>query len=497
MKSLQKLREKIKKSKYWLIIPVTSFVVLVALGIGGLSVRAVGQTLPPVALPSGDTVQVNCSGGKVAVAGADTASATLKCLTPPIIQSLTGVSQGATLSGIAYIEAKISGGSSAITEVGFSLQQNGNTVHTWTEKQAPYFYYGDTGGKGNGWDTKKTADGNYTLVVKATNADNMSSTFNVSFSVKNVVVAPTPTTAPKPTATVAPTTPPTGGTKGVCGESMDEWHPPVVTGADGQPCNTGHEHGDAPPAWITAAGYSVKFKGVFNTSDIENTTKHTAMKGFTARFSNVDVYFRVHAASNPGDRIARYHSYEVWARDAAGGVSHWQGWYNSGDPVKDRVPRRTGIETDVRPVILVVDQQSYDQGIRCEQWYGFTAEWSWDFGWTICNSTTLFYPGESLDPYNQATWQRSPDNSLGTTRRLEAAWYSNRPHPTGKFVTTQFGEIVSGMSDARCSGTSTKFGVTYKNVCLEQYIAPTMTQVAFPNNAVQKTFDSRGVKLPN
>jgi hypothetical protein len=237
------------------------------------------------------------------------------------------------------------------------------------------------------------------------------------------------------------------------------------------------------------------FHGHFNTSAIENTTKHAAMKGFIARFSNVDLYFRVHAASNPLDRMARYHSYEVWARDPSGGVSHWQGWYNSGDPVTDRIVRRSGVESSVRPVMLVVDETSAAQGINCEQWYGFTSEWSWDFGWTICGATTYYTPGENATATDQSTWK--PTGSLGGTRRLEAAWYINRAHPTGKFYATQFGELVSGPSDARCTATTTKFGTTYQNICLDQYIAPTMQQVAFPNNAVQKTFDTTGVKLPN
>jgi hypothetical protein len=65
----------------------------------------------------------------------------------------------------------------------------------------------------------------------------------------------------------------------------------------------------------------------------------------------------------------------------SGAVSHWQGWYNTGDLVADRFPRRAGSETSTCPVMLVVDQTSYDQYIRCEQWYANTAEWSWDFGW--------------------------------------------------------------------------------------------------------------------
>jgi hypothetical protein len=301
-----------------------------------------------------------------------------------------------------------------------------------------------------------------------------------------------------PTPTPTPTPGPVPG-KGVCGESEDVWHPPVVTGPDGKPCNTGHEHGDAPPSWIAAAGYKVSFVGGFNTSALENTAKHAAMKGFSAKFGNTDVYVRVHAASNPLDRMARYHSYEAWARDPSGNVSHWQLWYNTGDPVKDRIPRRQGVEPSQRPIMLVVDQTSWDQGIRCEQWYTGPGEpqWGWDLGWTICNATTLYVPGESLSASDQRTWKLAPDGSLGGTRRLEAAWYSNRPHPTGKFYSTQFGEIVSGPTDARCSQTTTKFNVTYPNVCLEQYIAPTMQQVAFPGNALQKTFNTTGVKIPN
>ncbi len=315
-----------------------------------------------------------------------------------------------------------------------------------------------------------------------------------------VGATPTPTPASTATPTPAPTVaPPPSSDKGICGELINEWHPPVITGSDGKSCATGHDHGDAPPDWIKAAGYNSQFIGLFNTSAQENVAKHSAMKGFSTNFNGVEVYFRVHAASNPLDRSARYHSYEVWARDPSGGVSHWQGWYNTGDPIQDRFPRRQGVEINTRPVMLVVDQTSWDQGIRCEQWYANTAIWSWDFGWTICNSTTLYVKGEHLDPANQARWLLAPDATKGGTRRLEAAWYNNttRPHPTGKFVATQFGDIVSGTTDARCTGTTVKFGVAYPNVCLEQYIAPTMAQVAFPNNAVQKNFDTTGVKIPN
>jgi hypothetical protein len=233
---------------------------------------------------------------------------------------------------------------------------------------------------------------------------------------------------------------------------------------------------------------------------MENTAKHAAMKGFLARFNDTDVYFRIHAASNVLDRAARFHSYEVWARDPSGGVSHWQGWYNSGVPVADRVPRTLG-DPGRRPVILAVDLASWDAEIRCEQWYASTASWSWDFGWTICGINALFYPGEN-DQQDPAFGKAPPEGAgVGNVRRLEAAWYGSsmagRESPTGAFWATQFGEIVSGPTDPRCSQMSNQFGETYVNICLDQFIAPTIVPVTYPNNAVQKVFDAEGVHAPN
>jgi hypothetical protein len=306
---------------------------------------------------------------------------------------------------------------------------------------------------------------------------------------------------PDPSTTAAPAVhgmnhAPQHGDVGACGESMNSWHPLMIDG-----CATGHEHGDAPPSWIAQAGYTASFHGDFNTSPTEHTRKHAGMKGFLTRFADVDIYFRVHASSNVLDRSARYHSYEVWARDPSGGVSRWQGWYNSGDPLVDRFPRRRGVEPEKRPAILVVDQTSWEQGIQCEQWYANTASWSWDFGWTICGINALYYPGEG-EEQDQRFWRAPPGQpGVGTLRRLEAAWYdtsSGRTHPVGQFWATQFGEIVAGPDDPRCSDTTAKFGETYPNVCLEQYIAPTMQQVAYPNiNAEQRQFDATGVQVPN
>jgi hypothetical protein len=249
------------------------------------------------------------------------------------------------------------------------------------------------------------------------------------------------------------------------------------------------------------AGYTVAFDqhGGFhgNTSPTENTAKHAAMKGFSATMKGVDLYFRVHIASNVLDRMARYHSYEIWARDPSGAVSHWQGWFNSGDPVADRISRMLP-DPGRRPVVLVVDEASLAMQIGCEQWYASTAIWSWDFGWTVCGTTTVYYPGEN-EQTGQEHW-RPTGLSGAEARRLEAAWYNGsygRIHPVGRFWATQFGEGVTGPNDPRCSQSSTKYGVTYQNICLEQYIAPTMIEVAFPDNAVQKPFGAPGLRLPN
>jgi len=326
-----------------------------------------------------------------------------------------------------------------------------------------------------------------------------------------VTASPTirPTVTPRPTTSTSPSPTPTATTMsgmGKCGEPMDRWHAPVYNG-----CETGHEHGDPPSSWILAAGYNPMFHGHFNTSAAENSIKHTSMKGFSTRMDGVDIYFRTHFASNPQERFGAYHSYEVWTRDASGSVSHWQGWNYSGRPTSnlERFARRSeNGDPGVRPIILVTDQTSLDQGIGCEQWYASTASWSWDFGITICGSTTVYQRNleqTAADAFNQSIWRLTGD--LGLTRRLEAAWYGpnsqyspNRGNPPKDraFWTTQFGRIVSGPNDPICTGTSVGLdGVTYNNVCLEQYIASTMTSVEFPGNAVQKTFSGTGVMVPN
>jgi len=94
-----------------------------------------------------------------------------------------------------------------------------------------------------------------------------------------------------------------------------------------------------------------------------------------------------------------------------------------------------------------------------------------------------------------STW--IPTGNLNTVRRIELSWYANRAHPTGTFYSTQWGEIVSGPNDARCGQPRTFGSKSYTTLCIEQYIAPSMTTIQFPDNSIQKNYPSQGVKLPN
>jgi hypothetical protein len=250
-----------------------------------------------------------------------------------------------------------------------------------------------------------------------------------------------------------------------------------------------------------------------NTSAQENTAKHAAMKGFLADFQDYaggtqQVYFRVHMATNVLDRMARYHSYEVFMQDAAGGVSHWQGWFNSGDPVNDRFIYNGANDPGRRPIVLVQDETTFPK-VKNEHWYvRAAAPWNWDFAWTV-DATTYWYANESQNT-ELSSWK--PTGRLGTVRRFEPAWYGpdsriaptrSKAAPKGRtFYATQFGEIVSGPRSARCSGTTTLYGVTYENECLSQFIATTARAVehTVPGGTPrERVFPGigLGVKLPN
>ncbi|MGB2567690.1 hypothetical protein ACPFP2_04440 [Micromonospora citrea] len=80
----------------------------------------------------------------------------------PRITAVTGVAEGATLSGTARIEAQTSG---QVDRVEFALA--GPSAVRWTERQTPYHFMGNTGATVTGWNAAEAKEGAYTLAVRA------------------------------------------------------------------------------------------------------------------------------------------------------------------------------------------------------------------------------------------------------------------------------------------------------------------------------------------
>lgn len=280
---------------------------------------------------------------------------------------------------------------------------------------------------------------------------------------------------------------------GTCGESNDTWHPAIVDG-----CATGHEHGDAPPAWVTASAWQPAFTHAGNTpGENELSHKHSAFKGHFLTDSGVTVYGVFHLDFNPGGHVNRFHSYQIWALDPQGGVSHWSGWFNFGAtpnnfpetwPTGPQVRRIHCDNTDVRPIMAVNDEGCGP--VQFESWYSRAGAAPWDVGFNI--KATYYLGGDPSDP---GTW--SPIGQMNDVRRFEAAIYPDRLVQRGTFWLTQFREPVSGPNDPLC-GTQRQVGErSYTRICLEQYVAPTMIPVTFPGNSRQATYSMAGVVLPN
>jgi hypothetical protein len=327
----------------------------------------------------------------------------------------------------------------------------------------------------------------------------------------NTPVAPT-STPPPPTASATPTehhhhptaTPATRPSSTpvanqLCPEELHDphnWHPPVHSSG----CYYGHEHGDAPPAWVQSSGWLAMFSHPGNTPN-ENVLKHSSFKGFTLRDDGIDLYVIMHLDTNPNGHSSRFHSYQAWARDASGGISYWDLWADFGQENNTgpnlRWDENCGGNTEIRPIMAVLYPQC---DFTFESWYSRAGapEWGWDFGFNV---KPQYYNGPSVgvssDPDLAAMSTWLPTGQWNDVRRIEAAWYAFRQHPTGRFYSTQWGEIVSGPTDPQC-GTQRTFGSkTYEVLCLEQYIAPTMTTFSFPGNSVQKEYNFTGVRLPN
>ena len=309
-------------------------------------------------------------------------------------------------------------------------------------------------------------------------------------------IAYTPTPAPTlaPTATVAPTVAPTAipPTATPAHDHADmAWHAP---GAHGD--RPYHEHGDAVPAWVTAAGYSPTYDHVGGTPNENHAYyKHTGFKGWAGRFNNVDWYGVFHLDFNPGGHSGRFHSYQLWLRDSTGAVSHMHGWldFGTGNNTGSNLIVTCGVDSGIRPIIKV---NQAGCPVQFENWYARAGQAGWmaDFGFNI--DPNYFAGG---DPTNPATWtSRDGEGWHNLNRRIEFAWYANRSAQRGEFWTTQFGNVVSGPNDAACGSTVAVGEKSYTVVCLKQVIQPTLPAIQFPGNSVQRTFpEGNGVLLPN
>jgi hypothetical protein len=300
---------------------------------------------------------------------------------------------------------------------------------------------------------------------------------------------------------------------------MVHWHP---AGAhDG--LNV-HEHGDAPPVWTdewsrTQFGHPVIWGGDESTPN-ENILRHQAYKGFhfpASSTGGTELYIRHHSMSNPHGRSAAFHSYEVYARDATGNVSFWQGWQFYGYPEfrSQRMTRRheepgfEGFPGRDRFFIGAPDEVDWAAFNRCEHWSGHGGLWSWDISVTICGSTGFFTYDEHLnDPMNMATWK--PTGSLGATRRLQVTHYGpDNPHAGGvQLPWDHWFCAVKAPTEDRLAGAIPVWqyseAVDGPDACpdgwLPQYVASTFSKIGVYfviGNTQEKTFDVTGVTLPN
>lgn len=325
---------------------------------------------------------------------------------------------------------------------------------------------------------------------------------------------PATTASPTPVATVS-TQP--NNTK----QPSQYWHPPGSH--DG--LNV-HEHGDAPPEWANDFsqknfGHPVMFGGDEATPN-ENVLKHQAYKGFLMRASGVDIYIRYHNMSNPHDRSGPFHSYEIYAKDASGKVSFWQGHEFVGYPEQrsQRMTRRNeqpghdnenGIDWPGRGQFIVaapdlVDWKNY---LRCEQWYKHAGLWSWDVSVTICGASTYYTVDEhKTNVADMNTWH--PTGDVGGSRRLEISHYGpTNPRVQGANLPTDKWFCVNKTpKENRMLGLTPTWevgeAISGPNACpagwLPQYISSSFPSKGIyfeTGNTAEKDFDTKGVTIPN
>src|SRR5690606_13682711 len=150
---------------------------------------------------------------------------------------------------------------------------------------------------------------------------------------------------------------------------------------------------------------------------------------------------RLHMASNPHERATQFHSYEMYARDASGSVSLWQGWLDFGPAPENRDTHSDGPTHDLVPKydpanhIIGWDDGNnryYDRSFRefetgREFWYAqFSTEAGWDpvFLIDIYDPATYMNPDtEHVDPMNRELWHATGE--YGLDRRVRVRWIVN------------------------------------------------------------------------
>jgi hypothetical protein len=310
-----------------------------------------------------------------------------------------------------------------------------------------------------------------------------------------VAPAPTPTATPLPptatpvpaTATPLPPTPTAAPPTATPGMDMIDmlWHAP---GAHGD--RPFHEHGDAPPAWLTDAGITPMFTHQGGTVG-ENIPywKHTGFKSFTGTFNGQAWYAILHQDFNPAGRASRFHSYQLWVKDSTGAISHISGWndFGVGNNAGPQVVETCGQDSGIRPIMLVTKPGC---PVRFENWYGATyglVDWGQ-------NTNPNYYAGG--DPADPSTWQNTGYVRNGQ-RRVEFAVYASRFPQRGVFWTDQFGRRVTGPNDAKCGTQFAVGGKTYTLLCIEQIVQSTMGEMKFPGNSIQGDWTVPGLQFPN
>lgn len=240
-----------------------------------------------------------------------------------------------------------------------------------------------------------------------------------------------------------------------------KWHPPTT-----------HDHGDEPYTWVNQfnAGAHVvipsipsvvTYGGDESSSPMENTHKHEGFKGLRMTGpNNVQAYYRYHAASNPLDRSADKHSFELWIKDSKNNVSFMQGHYNVGFA---RIPDRN---TGVRPVIIcIAPGQKGD-----EEWYGEPhSYWQPDAN-IMMGATTHCVSNESATAHDMSTWH--PTGNKGLFRRASLHWYPGQltEKTLHMFCTTKEGYVPTDSDPVLL--VSGGFGC--KSGYIPQYINPTL-----------------------